>query len=109
MKQLTKPQYLIAIMAVLLITVSVVWLWVGAFHSNYHKAFPNETLHLGRVSKTSISSSPFTEEARQVDAERLANWKANFPWKPTHDPVLIFDASQPYNYLLTYDVSKMSQ
>lgn len=109
MKQLTKPQYLIAIMAVLLITVSVVWLWVGTLHSNYHKANPNDTLHLGRVTKTSISSNPLSGEARQLEAKRLANWKENFPWKPTHNPALIFDASQPYNYLLTYDISKVTQ
>jgi hypothetical protein len=109
MKQLIKPQYLIAIMAVLLTTVSVVWLWVATFHANYHKAFPNETLHLGQVPKTSISSNPLSEEARQLEAKRLANWKENFPWKPTHDPTLIFDASQPYNYLLTYDISKVTQ
>lgn len=109
MKQLTKPHYLIAIMAVLLITVSVVWLWVGTFHSNYHKALPSETLHLGQVTKTSISSNPLSGEARQLEAKRLANWKENFPWKPIHDPTLIFDASQPYNYLLTYDISKVTQ
>ena len=27
------------------------------------------------------------EKAAKAEAKRLANWKANFPWKPTHDPV----------------------
>ena len=26
------------------------------------------------------------EKADKVEAKRLANWKANFPWKPTYDP-----------------------
>ena len=25
------------------------------------------------------------ERAEKAEAERLANWKANFPWKPTHE------------------------
>ena len=26
------------------------------------------------------------EKAAKLEAKRLADWKANFPWKPTHDP-----------------------
>lgn len=26
------------------------------------------------------------EKVDKAEAKRLANWKANFPWKPTHDP-----------------------
>ena len=26
------------------------------------------------------------EKAAKLEAKRLAEWKANFPWKPTHDP-----------------------
>ena len=26
------------------------------------------------------------EKAAKAEARRLANWKANFPWKPTYDP-----------------------
>ena len=27
------------------------------------------------------------EKAAELEAKRLAYWKANFPWKPTHDPM----------------------
>jgi hypothetical protein len=32
-----------------------------------------------------------TENAKKAEEIRLANWKAEFPWKPTHDPKLEFD------------------
>ena len=31
------------------------------------------------------------EKAEELEAKRLAHWKANFPWKPTHDPDVQFD------------------
>lgn len=31
------------------------------------------------------------EKAAELEAKRLAHWKANFPWKPTHDPDVQFD------------------
>ena len=31
------------------------------------------------------------EKAAELEAKRLAHWKANFPWKPTHDPNVQFD------------------
>ncbi len=31
------------------------------------------------------------EKAAELEARRLAHWKANFPWKPTHDPNVQFD------------------
>ena len=31
------------------------------------------------------------EKAEELEARRLAHWKANFPWKPTHDTEVQFD------------------
>ncbi len=38
-----------------------------------------------------MSPELLQEKAAMAEAKRLANWKANFPWKPTHDPALKFD------------------
>ena len=107
MKQPTKPQYSIAIMAVVLVTVSIVWLWlwVGTIHSNHHKVFPIDALHLGQATKISTSSNPSNEEARQVEAERPANWKENFPWKPTYDAKVTYDPLRPYQFLNGVDAT----
>lgn len=33
--------------------------------------------------------------AEKAEAERLANWKANFPYKQTTDPAVVFDPNHP--------------
>lgn len=38
------------------------------------------------------------ERAEKAEAERLANWKANFPWKPTHDPAIQFNEETAMRY-----------
>lgn len=109
MRRLPKPLYLTTILAVSFVAAAVAWLWVTTEHSGQMKRGFNDTVYLSKVTGASTASGPSDKEAGQVEAERLANWKEKFPWKPTHDPLLIFDASQPYNYLLTYDVSKVTQ
>ena len=37
-----------------------------------------------------------TEKAKKAEEIRLANWKAEFPWKPTHDPNLKFDPDKHF-------------
>ncbi len=39
------------------------------------------------------------ENAAKVEAKRLAKWKANFPWKPMHDPALKFDPKRHFGDL----------
>ena len=38
-----------------------------------------------------VNPVPLKEKAAELEAKRLAHWKANFPWKPTHDPNVQFD------------------
>ena len=37
------------------------------------------------------------EKAAKEEAKRLANWKANFPWKPSQDATLKFDPLRHIN------------
>ena len=37
------------------------------------------------------------EKSVKEEAKRLANWKANFPWKPSHDATLKFDPLRHIN------------
>lgn len=38
------------------------------------------------------------EKSEKAEAKWLANWKDNFPWKPTHDPAVRFNPDWPYQY-----------
>ena len=43
------------------------------------------------LSQRLSESGLLAEKAEKAEEIRLANWKAEFPWKPTHDPELEFD------------------
>ena len=56
-----------------------------------HKMTPEEREVLRKKEKALRYRKAFVpqqlqEKSAKEEAKRLANWKANFPWKPTHDP-----------------------
>lgn len=109
MRRLPKPLYLTSILAVSFVAAVVAWLGGTTEHSGQIKQGFNDDVYLSKITGSSTASDLSGEEARRIETERIAHWKSNFPWKPTHDPVLLFDASQPYQYLLAFDISKMTQ
>ncbi|MCS1407327.1 MAG: hypothetical protein M2R45_00484 [Verrucomicrobia subdivision 3 bacterium] len=87
----------------LLVAAAVVW-WAFARNPGTQvraKFFLNPGVHpkhkaeaLKRETSSAydrlMSPALAREKAAKAEAARLANWKANFPWQPTHDPALKF-------------------
>ena len=48
------------------------------------------------LSQRLSESGLLAEKPEKAEEIRLAKWKAEFPWKPTHDPKLEFDPDRHF-------------